>query len=188
MIGIHENGELKALNNGYTLGSGGGSGTPIPTADTNAKFDSDAHMNSTDMTTGSGGEVEGFIDGLNVTGGLFGDYVVEQGTDGIWTYRKWNSGVAECWGVYSKTLSISASSHSAMNPPAFPNIFDTTKSCIANVTGGGDGSPGVFVTYQRVYSLSGSQTFAVDVYLRNMYTSAFNKNAWVYISAKGWWK
>ena len=25
------------------------------------------------------------------------DYVVEQGTSGIWNYRKWNSGRAECW-------------------------------------------------------------------------------------------
>ena len=25
------------------------------------------------------------------------DYIVEQGTSGIWTYRKWNSGIAECW-------------------------------------------------------------------------------------------
>jgi hypothetical protein len=31
------------------------------------------------------------------------DYVVEQGTNGIWTYRKWNSGVAECWGNVSTT-------------------------------------------------------------------------------------
>lgn len=28
----------------------------------------------------------------------YGDYVLEQGTSGIWTYRKWASGVAECWG------------------------------------------------------------------------------------------
>lgn len=28
----------------------------------------------------------------------YGDYVLEQGTRGIWTYRKWASGVAECWG------------------------------------------------------------------------------------------
>lgn len=27
------------------------------------------------------------------------DYIVEQGTSGIWTYRKWNSGIAECWGT-----------------------------------------------------------------------------------------
>ena len=25
------------------------------------------------------------------------DYVVAQGTSGIWTYRKWNSGLSECW-------------------------------------------------------------------------------------------
>ena len=25
------------------------------------------------------------------------DYIVSQGTSGIWTYRKWNSGKAECW-------------------------------------------------------------------------------------------
>ena len=25
------------------------------------------------------------------------DYIVKQGTSGSWTYRKWNSGVAECW-------------------------------------------------------------------------------------------
>lgn len=31
------------------------------------------------------------------------DYVVEQGTSGIWTYRKWNSGVAECWGIHTMT-------------------------------------------------------------------------------------
>lgn len=29
---------------------------------------------------------------------LIADYVVERGTSGIWTYRKWNSGIAECWG------------------------------------------------------------------------------------------
>lgn len=29
-----------------------------------------------------------------------GDAVVEVGTSGIWTYRKWASGIAECWGNY----------------------------------------------------------------------------------------
>ena len=27
------------------------------------------------------------------------DYIVQRGTSGIWTYRKWNSGDAECWGT-----------------------------------------------------------------------------------------
>ena len=44
-------------------------GTSVPTADKVSEFDSDAHMNSTDMTTGSGSELEDFIDGLNVGGG-----------------------------------------------------------------------------------------------------------------------
>ena len=26
------------------------------------------------------------------------DYIVERGTSSIWTYRKWNSGISECWG------------------------------------------------------------------------------------------
>lgn len=33
------------------------------------------------------------------------DYVIEQGISGIWTYRKWNSGIAECWGKHTETLS-----------------------------------------------------------------------------------
>lgn len=31
--------------------------------------------------------------------------VVESGTSGIWTYRKWSNGIAECWGVWDGTLS-----------------------------------------------------------------------------------
>lgn len=37
--------------------------------------------------------VGGFrLDGQDLT-----DFVIEQGTSGIWTYRKWHSGMAECW-------------------------------------------------------------------------------------------
>lgn len=32
------------------------------------------------------------------------DYVVAQGTSGNWTYRKWNSGVAECWAKITQTV------------------------------------------------------------------------------------
>ena len=31
------------------------------------------------------------------------DYIVEQGTSDIWTYRKWASGISECWGIVSFT-------------------------------------------------------------------------------------
>lgn len=37
------------------------------------------------------------------------DYIVEQGASGDWTYRKWNSGIVECW----RLVSISSMSWSA---------------------------------------------------------------------------
>lgn len=41
--------------------------------------------------------------GSTSSGGSGGsaDYVAEQATSGIWTYRKWDSGIAECWGIQS---------------------------------------------------------------------------------------
>lgn len=33
-----------------------------------------------------------------------GDFVVQQGTSGAWTIRKWNSGIAECWRTISGTI------------------------------------------------------------------------------------
>ena len=58
-----------------------------------------------DMTTGAGGEVEEFISELDINGAGIeltqSDWIVEQGTDGMWTWRKWQSGIAECWGRYT---------------------------------------------------------------------------------------
>lgn len=34
------------------------------------------------------------------------DYIVEQGTTGVWTWCKWYSGLAECWGIV--TLNVSS--------------------------------------------------------------------------------
>lgn len=31
---------------------------------------------------------------------IISDFVIEQGKLGNWIYRKWNSGIAECWLVY----------------------------------------------------------------------------------------
>lgn len=47
------------------------------------------------------------------------DYVVVNGVNGIWAYRKWNSGVAECWGNHTDSnINIST---------AWGNIFDSNK-------------------------------------------------------------
>ena len=43
------------------------------------------------------------------------DYIVEQGTSGIWTYRKWSSGIAECWGRADNKTVPSGWSSSGIN-------------------------------------------------------------------------
>lgn len=34
------------------------------------------------------------------------DKVIEKGTSGNWTYRKWESGIAECWGLFTQTVEV----------------------------------------------------------------------------------
>ena len=41
---------------------------------------------------------------LDSTNEDIADYIVEQGQAGDWTYRKWNGGVFECWGIHTKTV------------------------------------------------------------------------------------
>lgn len=60
---------------------------------------------SDDMTPA---QIEDFVQSLNAVATSSVDYIVEQGISGIWTYRKWNSGIAECWGTYTGTTSYTA--------------------------------------------------------------------------------
>lgn len=41
---------------------------------------------------------------LQIAGSSVMDFVVEQGTSGSWTYRKWSSGTAECWAKITQTV------------------------------------------------------------------------------------
>lgn len=56
------------------------------------------------------------------------DYVVEQGVNGIWTYRKWESGIAECWG----RTSISGLTTSVSLPFTFANTSYETQVTLIN--------------------------------------------------------
>lgn len=38
---------------------------------------------------------------IGVSSGGGADYITEQGTTGAWTWRKWASGIAELWGIFS---------------------------------------------------------------------------------------
>lgn len=59
-----------------------------------------------------------------------GDYIVEQGTSGIWTYRKWNSGLGEYWGK-EQGFTLDTGWHRS---PAAPFPVVTENSSIVTVT------------------------------------------------------
>ena len=70
----------------------------------------DFHHSGTGVAFGKVAEHENMLDvawDIKYKGGIIGDFIVEQGTSGIWTYRKWHSGIAECWGATNeKTISV----------------------------------------------------------------------------------
>lgn len=73
------------------------------------------------------------------------DFIVEQGTSGDWVYRKWNSGIAECWGTHKYTLTgwsawgtlyEGSSSGGAYYQESYPtNLFKERPFSVASVKG-----------------------------------------------------
>lgn len=68
------------------------------------------------------------------------DFIVEQGTSGIWSYRKWNSGVAECFGRMSVDADVNIPWGSLyiarIDGVSFPVTFSATPICAYGGTGG----------------------------------------------------
>lgn len=52
------------------------------------------------------------------------DYIVDSGVDGIWTYQKFKSGIAKCWGTFEFTTAIQTSvgEHLYQNTTAMSTI------------------------------------------------------------------
>lgn len=68
---------------------------------------------------------------------LQADKIVEEGTSGIWRYRKWESGLAECWGNSSQTIDVNNSWDSkgvlvygTGSPVLYPFTFTEMPSCM----------------------------------------------------------
>ena len=65
--------------------------------------------------------------------------MIERGTSGIWTYRKWSSGDAECWGLiasksYAMTGAWGAGYYSQNNSVSFPSgLFVSTPIASLNI-------------------------------------------------------
>ena len=58
------------------------------------------------------------------------DYVTEQGTSGDWVYRKWDSGVAECWGSFTCTVTGWTSWGSVYEATRNPNLAPSYPSSL----------------------------------------------------------
>ncbi len=102
--------------------------------------------------------------------------IVEQGTSGIWTYRKWSDGTAECWGEYSKA--VSARSTDVDNFIQFPFSFTVTPTVVSSVVAGG-------ADYYRGH-VESITTARVRLILINNYTSQVGMGMSLY--AIGKWK
>ena len=123
---------------------------------------------------------------MRINGSPLADYVISRGTSGIWTYRKWKSGIAECWGRKSVSTAISnawgslytSGTLTALNV-SFPFTFAAVPTITANLTCNGTGailmapgsSPAPSVSSTGVYELTrgsaatGSATYWVNFYV-----------------------
>lgn len=110
------------------------------------------------------------------------DYIVEQGTDGIWTYRKWSSGVAECWGyslvsgafsswgsIYSKDIASVSFPTGLFN--AVPHCYSSTSCTGGNSVASANSNTATAstthgITVIRGTNLSGTPNFATNYYAK----------------------
>lgn len=84
---------------------------------------------------------------MRVDGSSLADFVIQQGVSGIWTYRKWKSGIAECWcrKTVSATLNnawgslYTSGALTALNV-SYPFTFSAVPTVTATLTCNGIGS------------------------------------------------
>lgn len=115
---------------------------------------------------------------------LSGDFVIEQGTDGIWTYRKWASGIAECWGKTEiQSLDCGKNYYSGFyysegTSVAFPSGLFSETPCVVF-----DGGSSNYVNFIRDFGSSSSNAYFLVAGLQGGTYKVSVK-----IHAKGRWK
>ena len=114
------------------------------------------------------------------------DFVVEQGTSGIWQYRKWNSGAAECWGIYTASIAITTSAagyggyrSAQITAPNFPFTFTATPAVTMT---GGAGCNGCWIN-----NINGTNGTRAQFYM-SCGSSNAAANRGIHIQAMGKWK
>lgn len=109
------------------------------------------------------------------------DYIVEQGKSGVWTYRKWASGVAECWGQPSKSV---ASNGTFLGGNAYSTYFALPSGLFTSVDMA-NANPRVGSNYAiPAYINTTSTSVNVDALSNESGTKAFSAHIYV----RGRWK
>lgn len=131
-----------------------------------------------DLTTTNKDNLVNAINELSV------DYIVEQGTSDIWSYRKWNSGLAECWTTTPVLFTVTSTKgwgsvyESPLTYYNYPtNLFINDPNVIIQKAGGAGGwleigsgstiqrTPGIYIIYPV------NKTSSVSAYI-SIYASA----------------
>lgn len=165
---------------GHGLGIGVKPATDALYVGMDATFSED--LIAQDMTSS---EIQDFVDNLESGGGNGTvDRVIEQGTSSIWTYRKWSSGIAECWGcqdIPSTTYSANGG-YRAVSAGLPSGLFINT--------------PNIVIACGRISGLiqtdigftSPNDANTIQTYLINRAGSATTQAGQVYWNVKGRWK
>ena len=112
------------------------------------------------------------------------EYIIEEGTNGIWTYRIWNSGISECWGKQSISVTTSTSNNGyytgSVGSLQYPsNLFISEP--VLNCTLKASSFPGhLFIDGTESSSYTGEISIAAH--------SNTTVNGYIHLSAKGRWK
>lgn len=94
------------------------------------------------------------------------DYIIEQGRDGFWSYRKWASGIAECWGEYTSFVMPNMAWGDAHYYGKLPNVsFPESLFAMppAVFVSASDENGGFFITRKNSTSQTVGEMFAVTI-------------------------
>lgn len=133
---------------------------------------------SDDMTPA---QIEDFVQSLNAVATSSVDYIVEQGQSGDWMYRKWNSGIAECW--WKKSIQVAANTIDVSNYISYPfTIYgegnNSSPIIVCGLTAGG-------ADLYR-FHIESSTSAQARLALINKHTAAVNMVPEMYV--RGTWK
>ena len=120
---------------------------------------------------------------IKVNNSKMADFVVDQGSNGMWDYRKWNSGYAECWGNKSVTPTT-ANATNTINVTLPFNFTDTSYK--VDIT---PAKTGLYISALGDCDANGNLSHTVSYFVMSykynsssIYSVSFN------ITVKGKWK